>query len=53
MDFEVKETLHLLLKNGPTNLQNDLMDWTVEETHRGRTLFYKGKNYIPNYDEIQ
>ena len=53
MDFEVKETLDLLLKNRPTNLQKDLMDWTIEETNEERTLFYKRKNYIPKDQELQ
>ena len=47
MDYEVKETLDLLLKNGPTNLQKDLSDWKTEEIDGKTILFYKGKNYIP------
>ena len=55
MDFEVKETLDLLLKNRPTNLQKDLMDWTIEETNEERTLFYKGTMffYIPKDQELR
>ena len=30
IDFEVKETLDLLLKKGPTNLQKDLSDWKMK-----------------------
>ena len=53
MDYEVKETLDLLLKNRPTNLQKDLSDWKMEEIDRKTTLFYKGKNYIPKDQELR
>ena len=52
MDYEVKETLDLLLKNGPTNLQKDLSDRKTEEVNGKTTLFYKGKNYIPKDQEL-
>ena len=53
MDFEVKETLDLLLKKRPTNLQKDLSDWQIEEIEGKATLFYKGKNYIPKDQELR
>ena len=53
MDYEVKETLDLLLKNGPTNLQKDLSNWKTEEIDGKMTLFYKGKNYIPKDQELR
>ena len=37
MDYEVKETLDLLLKNRPTNLQKDLSDWKTEEINGLKT----------------
>ena len=53
MDYKVKETLDLLLKNGPMNLQKDLSDWKTEEIDGKTTLFYKGKNYIPKDQELR
>ena len=53
MDYEVKETLDLLLKNRPMNLQKDLSDWKTEEIEGKTILFYKGKNYIPKDQELQ
>ena len=52
MDFEVKETLDLLLKKGLTNLEKDLSDWQIEEVEGKTMLFYKGKNYIPKDQEL-
>ena len=53
MDYKVKETLDLLLKNRPTNLQKDLSDWKTEEIDGKMTLFYKEKNYIPKDQELR
>ena len=53
MDYKVKETLDLLLKNRPTNLQKDLSDWKTEEIDGKMTLFYKEKNYIPIDQELR
>ena len=52
-DFDVQQTLDLILKKGPSNLQKDLSDWKVEEIDGNHTLFYKGKNYIPKNQELR
>jgi hypothetical protein len=40
------------LEEGPTNLQNDLHNWKIEEIDGRQTIFYKGKNYIPKDQEL-
>ena len=40
------------MKEGPTNLQNDLINWKIEDINRRKTIFYKEKNYIPNDQEL-
>jgi hypothetical protein len=57
IDLDIKNAMETLLEEGPTNLQNDLYDWKVEEIDGKQTIFYKEKNYsifqkIRNYDEI-
>ena len=47
-DFDVKNTLELLLENGPNSLQQDLEDWRLEKHGDKNILFYKDKNYIPD-----
>ena len=47
-DFDVKNTLEMLLEKGPNMLQHDLEDWKLEKHNEKNILFYKGKNYIPN-----
>ena len=47
-DFNVKNTLELLLENGPNSLRQDLEDWRLEKHGNKNILFYKDKNYIPN-----
>ena len=37
-----------MIKDGPSNLKNDILDWKIEEVNRQKTIFYKGKSYIPN-----
>ena len=52
LDSDVKDAMETLLLEGPTNLQNDLHDWKVEEVDGKQTIFYKGKNYIPKDQEL-
>ena len=40
-------------KNRPTNLLNDITDWKIEEINGQKTIFYKGKNYIPRDQKLQ
>ena len=46
-DFDVKNTLELLLENRPNSLRQDLEDWCLEKHGNRNILFYKDKNYIP------
>ena len=51
IDFEVKETLDLLLKKGPTNLQKDLSDWKMKGKPCYSTKERITSQRIKNYDE--
>ena len=56
LDIDVKNAMETLLQEGPTSLKNDLENWKIEEVDGRKTIFYKGKNYIPkdlkNYDKM-
>ena len=47
-DYDIKNTLGLLLENGPNSLRQDLEDWQLEKHGDKNILFYKDKNYIPD-----
>jgi hypothetical protein len=53
LDTNATEAIELLLGQGPTNLQNDLKDWTTEEFEGKNVLFYQGKNYIPKDHDLR
>ena len=53
LDIDVKNAMETLLQEGPTNLKNDLEDWKIEEVDGRKTIFYKGKNYIPKDQELR
>jgi len=53
LDFNATEAMEALLGNGPITLRNDLEDWKLETTDKGKMLFYKGKNYIPKDDNLR
>ena len=52
LDIDVKNAMETLLQEGPTSLKNDLEDWKIEEINGRKTIFYKGKNYIPKDQEL-
>ena len=52
LDIDVKNTMEMLLQEGPTSLKNDLEDWKIEEVDERKTIFYKEKNYIPKDQEL-
>jgi hypothetical protein len=52
LDLDIKNAIKMLMEEGPTSLKNDLQDWKIEEIDGQKTIFFKGKNYIPNFDEI-
>ena len=51
--MDIKTTLETITKEGPTNLQNNLANWKIEDVDGRKTIFYKGKNYIPNDQELR
>jgi hypothetical protein len=52
LDLDVKNATETLMEEGPTNLKNDLQDWKIEEIDGQKTIFFKGKNYIPKDMEL-
>ena len=53
MDRDATDALVTLLEQGPTTIRNDLDDWTVEKFNGKNILFFKGKNYIPQDEELR
>ena len=53
MDRDTTKALTLLLEQKPATLKNDLKDWTVEKVEDKNILFFKGKNYIPQDNNLQ
>ena len=53
LDSDAMEALKILLEEGPTTIQNQLLDWTVERIEGRQVLYYRGKNYIPKDEELQ
>jgi RNase H-like domain found in reverse transcriptase len=52
-DFDITRAIELLQKEGPTSIQNNLEDWKIEEVDDQKTIFYKGKQYIPKDQELR
>jgi RNase H-like domain found in reverse transcriptase/Integrase zinc binding domain len=52
-DFDMTRAIELLQEEGPTSIQNDLEDWNIEEVDDQKTIFYKGKQYIPKDQELR
>jgi hypothetical protein len=53
LDLDVKNAIETLMEEGPTSLKNDLQDWKIEKIDGQKTIFFKGKNYIPKDLELQ
>jgi Integrase zinc binding domain len=53
LDLDVKNAIETLIEEGPTSLKNDLQDWKIEEIDGRKTIFFKGKNYIPKDLELR
>ena len=51
--MDIKATLETIMKEGPTSLQHDLTNWKIEDIDGRKAIFYKGKNYIPNDQELR
>ena len=53
LDIDVKNAMEMILQEGPMNLKNNLEDWKIKEVDGRKTIFYKGKNYIPKDQELR
>jgi Integrase zinc binding domain len=53
LDLDVKNAIKTLIKEGPTNLKNNLQDWKIKKIDGWKTIFFKGRNYIPKDLELQ
>jgi RNase H-like domain found in reverse transcriptase/Reverse transcriptase (RNA-dependent DNA polymerase)/Integrase zinc binding domain len=53
LDLDIKNAIETLMKEGLTNLKNNLEDWKIEEIDGWKTIFFKGKNYIPKDLELR
>jgi hypothetical protein len=51
-DFDVAKAIELLQEEGPTSIRNDLEDWKFKNIDDQRTIFYKGKQYIPKDQDL-
>ena len=51
--MDIKATLKMIMKEGPTSLQRDLTNWKIEDIDGRKAIFYKGMNYIPNDQELR
>ena len=52
LDMDIKDIIETIQRNGPTNLLNNISDWKIEEIHRQKMIFYKGKNYISRDQDL-
>ena len=52
-DNDIRKTIETIIKDGPSNLKNNILDWKIKEVNGQRTIFYKGKNHIPDDQELQ
>jgi hypothetical protein len=52
LNLDVKNAIETLMKEGLTSLKNNLEDWKIEEIDGKKTIFFKGKNYIPKDLEL-
>jgi hypothetical protein len=52
-NFNVTKAIELLQEEGPTSIQNNLEDWRIEEVDDQKTIFYKGKQYVPKDQELR
>ena len=53
LDTNAMEALKVLLEEGSQTIQNQLADWTTERINRKQVLYYRGKNYIPQNEELR
>ena len=52
LNTDAMEALKILLEEGSQTIQNQLVDWTTKRINRRQVLYYRGKNYIPQNEEL-
>ena len=53
LDTDAMEALKILLEEGSQTIQNQLVNWTTERINGKQVLYYRGKNYIPQNEELR
>ena len=53
LNTDAMEALKVLLEEGSQTIQNQLVDWTTERINGKQVLYYRGKNYIPQNEELR
>jgi RNase H-like domain found in reverse transcriptase/Integrase zinc binding domain/Reverse transcriptase (RNA-dependent DNA polymerase) len=53
LDLDIKNAIETLMEEGQISLKNNLQDWKIEEVDGWKTIFFKGKNYIPKDLKLQ
>ena len=51
-DEEVTKALTTMLEQGPTTIWQELGDWTIEKFEGRDIVFFNGKNYIPQDNNL-
>jgi RNase H-like domain found in reverse transcriptase/Integrase zinc binding domain len=52
LDLDIKNAIETLIKEGLTSLKTKLQDWKIKEVDGRKTIFFKGKHYIPKDLEL-
>ena len=52
-DKDATDALATLVNDEPSSVKNQLNDWTIEPFEGKSILFYKGKNYIPQDQDLR
>ena len=53
LNMDAMEALKVLLEEGSQTIQNQLVNWTTERINGKQVLYYRGKNYIPQNEELR
>jgi flagellar biosynthesis/type III secretory pathway chaperone len=53
LDLDIKNAIKTLMEEELTSLKDNLQDWKIKEVDGRKTIFFKGKNYIPKDLELQ
>ena len=53
LNSDIRTTLETIMGTAPSNLQHDVSDWKIETVNGQKTIFYQGKNYIPEDTDLR